>query len=99
MIVNDICRVCGGKCCQGFVSGKEPCQHVGSTGCTLTRDNRHSVCNVYPFIIVEDLRFPNSHRVFLDTGCPYWQAFVGMRSDIPDDEEFSLYIPDNKVKK
>ena len=97
MIINTICDECGGKCCLGMVSGNPPCEHLTSTGCSFSReermvDKRMFGCNVYPFIVMEDNRFPNAFRVLLDTGCPHWKSFVGMREEISDNVPCSLII-------
>ena len=98
MIVSDICKQCGGICCKGEISGHPPCAWLLENGCKIPPELRDNSCNHYPFIIVEDKRFPKSRRVFLDTGCPYFGEFVKMRDQINADETYSLMIlnPDQK---
>lgn len=93
MIVNDICKTCGGLCCQGKISGKPQCKWLGKDGCFLCATHRDNACNLYPFIIVEDQRFPIKRRIFLDTACPYFQEFAKDREKIPDSyDTYSLLI-------
>jgi len=97
MITHEICRFCG-KCCTGEISGRARCEFLGSEGCTLPEEERNKVCNIYPFVIVEDLRRDlNQRRIFLDTGCPYWMAFVDLYKEVRDDDAVSLQIVGKQV--
>ena len=97
MITHEICKFCG-KCCTGEIVGRDPCEFLGNEGCTLPEENRNKVCNIYPFVIIEDQRRNrNRRRILLDTGCPYWQAFVDLLKDIRDDDPVSLAITKKEV--
>ena len=97
MITHEICKFCGGKCCTGELLGKPRCEFLGDHGCTHSEGERNVVCNVYPYVIIEDGRFPNKRRVFLDTGCPFWTAFVDLFKEIRDDDPVSLAITKQEV--
>ena len=87
MIIKDsICKKCGGKCCAGILSGMPKCKHLTPTGCVLPEGTRYPSCDVYPYILVKDQRFPNDKRLFLDVKCPYWKKFIKYRDTITDND-------------
>lgn len=96
MIVNDICKQCGGICCKGEISGLPQCAWLTETGCIIPPEKRDNSCNHYPFVIIEDKRFVKSQRVLLDTGCPYYHEFEKMRDQIKEGETYSILILPNK---
>jgi hypothetical protein len=99
MIQNDICKKCGGICCQGQLSGYPKCRWLADSGCMLCQNHRDSGCNFFPFVIVEDQRLPKSRRVFLDTCCPYFLEFAKMRDQILDSDTYSLLILEGTYRK
>jgi len=91
IIKDDICKECGGICCQGKVSGYAPCGWLTPTGCNMCDKHRNPTCNIWPYVIVDDRRFPNSRRIFLDTGCPHWREFVKHYDKLPKEERLQDY--------
>ena len=99
MIYNEICKTCGGKCCKGEILGVSRCKWLTSEGCNLCILHKSPTCMLYPYILVDDRRFPNHHRVFLDTGCPYWREFVNNYQDVPHIEElYSLVVISQSIQ-
>ena len=74
MITNNVCASCK-MCCEGTILGTLPCWKYTSNGCSLTWDQRSDGCKAYPFVVVDDGRFPVGERIFIDTACPHWRAF------------------------
>ena len=100
MIVNSVCKQCDGLCCKGGITGHPKCRWLSEDkGCMTCPDHRDAACNIYPFIIVEDHRYPNKRRVFLDTACPYFQEFAKMRDQIKDTDGYSLVILEGTYRK
>lgn len=89
MILNEVCANCG-KCCLGELNGTfKKCEWLRNKGCILTDEGRNKVCLVYPYVIIDDRRYPITRRIFLDTACPHWKLFVDQRDKITDDvDEF-----------
>jgi len=91
MIIDEnICKKCGGICCQGKITGHSKCMWLSDEGCILCPKCRGTTCSLFPFVIYEDMRIPNPRRVFLDTACPYYYEFIHMRDQIKDTDECSV---------
>jgi hypothetical protein len=65
----------------------------------LCQDHRDSGCNFFPFVIIDDHRFVNHRRVFLDTACPHYLEFAKFRNQITDDDKYSLVILEGTYRK
>jgi len=97
MIKDPICKECG-RCCDGTLSGLPKCKHLSSTGCILAEDKRYPSCDLYPYILVKDMRFKNSRRMFLDMTCPHWKKFIQYHDTIDKDyKTLSLVIMDTCI--
>ena len=93
---NSICGKCGGICCQGKLSGKTACKWLTSTGCVACEIHRCPACLLYPFVLIEDTRFPNTRRVFLDTACPHFLEFAKYLDQIKKDDPYQILVVHKK---
>jgi hypothetical protein len=91
MIRDPVCKECG-WCCDGTLSGLPKCKHLSSTGCILAEDKRYPSCDLYPYILVKDMRFKNERRLFLDINCPYWKEFIKYQDQITDNDYKTLSL-------